>query len=153
MKCTLFPSKMTINPSDLIFLRKEIKLESLTILCFLTCGSYYYYIFTECLRSHRQILWKFISMVEDPATPSETPFPTRLTMSGILWVMASWRITTIIIILRATSSAFGQSYYWDDYEMSHMFSNFYTALYQWQFQMVSVIAFPNHFDIFCLQVC
>lgn len=31
-------------------------------------------------------------------------------------VMASQRSTTVIIILRATVSAFGPSYYWDDYE-------------------------------------
>lgn len=41
----VFTSKMTINPPDLIFLSKRIKLELLTVLWSLTCGLLLLYLY------------------------------------------------------------------------------------------------------------
>ena len=48
--------------------------------------------------------------------PFTNHFLTCLSMSRIPWVVASQGITTVIIILRVTSGAFGQSCYWDNYK-------------------------------------
>lgn len=112
----------------------------------LNCGSCYYCIFTECLTSHRQIYWKFI-MVRVPPSPHRSPY---LHMANYVYNPMSDGITenkNSNYYFKSYSSAFGQLLLrwlriWFICSPTSML-----AQCQWQFQMVSVTAFPNHFDI------